>query len=88
MAREKTPEAWIGRQVAITLNVRNPEEFAGKLGEVNDRGVVLTIGSGSKKESLVFYPWGSIRRIRLGEAEAQARRESGKRLAGDPGWFS
>lgn len=88
MARETTPEAWIGKAVAVTLNVRTPEEFMGNLQEVNDRGVVLAIGPGSQEETLAFYPWNSIRRIRLGEARSRAKREPGKRLAGDPGWFS
>lgn len=88
MARETKPEAWIGRPVAVTLNVRTPSEFAGMLEEVNDRGVVLTIGFGSQEESLVFYPWNSIRRLRLGEASSRSKSEPGKRLAGDPGWFS
>ena len=88
MAKEKTPEAWIGRSIAVTLDVRTPEEFTGKLEEVNDRGIVLTIGFGSQNEALVFYPWGSIRRLRLGETGSQPRRDTGKRLVGDPGWFS
>ena len=88
MARETIPEAWIGRSIAVTLDVRTPEEFTGKLDEVNDRGIVLTIGAGSQNEALVFYPWNSIRRLRLGEAGSQPKKEPGKRLAGDPGWFS
>ena len=89
MARETTPEAWIGKTVAVTLNVRTPEEFTGKLEEVNDRGVVLVIGPGSQNEAMAFYPWGSIRRLRLGEGNsAQPTNDTGKRLAGDPGWFS
>lgn len=88
MARETKPEAWIGRSIAVTLDIRNPEEFTGKLDEVNDRGVVLTIGAGSQNEAIAFYPWNSIRRLRLGEAGLQPKRETGKRLAGDPGWFS
>lgn len=88
MAKETKPEAWIGRSIAVTLDVRNPEEFTGKLEEVNDRGVVLTTGAGSQNEAIAFYPWNSIRRLRLGETGSQLKRETGRRLAGDPGWFS
>ncbi len=89
MAREPTPEAWIGRQVAATLNVRNPEEFTGRLEEVNDRGVTLIIGPGSPKEAVTFYPWNSLRRLRLcGEEIGRPKKEPVKRMAGDPGWFS
>ena len=89
MARETAPEAWIGRRVSVTLNVRNPDEFGGRLDEVNDRGVTLVIGPGSQNEAVAFYPWGSIRRLRLDEENsAQPTNEPGKRLAGDPGWFS
>ncbi|MGB3681102.1 MAG: hypothetical protein WA990_01310 [Rubrobacteraceae bacterium] len=92
MAKEPKPEAWIGRRVAVTLNVRNPEEFVGELEEVNDRGVTLVIGPGSSREALTFYPWGSIRRLRLYEESdirpATGPRKPGQRLAGDPGWFS
>lgn len=89
MAREPVPEAWTGRRVAVTLNVRNPDEFRGRLEQVNDRGVTLIIGPGSQKEAATFYPWGSIRRLRLCEEEsARPETDSGKRMAGDPGWFS
>lgn len=92
MAKKPTPEAWIGRRVAVTLDVRNPEEFEGALEEVNDRGVTLVIGPGSPQEALTFYPWGSIRRLRLcKEKDVRPTNEPskpGKRLGGDPGWFS
>lgn len=89
MARETAPEAWIGRRVAVTLNVRNPDEFRGRLEEVNDRGVTLIIGPGSPKEAVAFYPWGSIRRLRLDEENSlPPMKEPGERLSGDPGWFS
>ncbi len=88
LAQEPTPEAWIGRQVAVTLNVRNPDEFRGRLEEVNDRGVTLVIGPDSPKEAVTFYPWGSIRRLRLCEGNSSTVKTPGKRLAGDPGWFS
>ena len=75
--------------MAVTLNVRNPEEFAGRLEEVNDRGITLVIGPGSPKEAVTFYPWNSIRRLRLSEENSgRPKREPGKRMAGDPGWFS
>lgn len=89
LAKDPTPEAWIGRGVAVTLNVRTPDEFTGRLEEVNDRGVTLVLGPGSEGETVVFYPWGSIRRLRLcGETDVRPVRRPGRRLAGDPGWFS
>ena len=89
MTREPTPESWIGWQVAVTLNVRNPDEFRARLEEVNDQGATLIIGLGSPKESPTFYPWTSIRRLRLCEgSNARPTKEPGERLAGDPGWFS
>lgn len=75
--------------MAATLNVRNPDEFTGRLEEVNDRGITLVIGAGSRSEAVAFYPWSSIRRLRLCEEKSgQPEKESGKRMAGDPGWFS
>jgi hypothetical protein len=89
LAKETTPEAWIGWRVAVTLNVRNPDEFVARLEEVNDRGLTLMIGPGSGQEALTFYPWSSVRRLRLSEEKnRQPRKESGRRMAGDPGWFS
>ena len=84
------PEAWIGETVMVVLDVRNPEEFAGRLDEVNDRGVVLVLAPGSANEVETFYPWKGIRRLRLrGSAEeTEPGPRPGERLPGDPGWFS
>lgn len=89
MAIETTPEVWIGWQVAVALNVRNPEEFTGRLEEVNDRGITLVIGPGARNEAVTFYPWNSIRRLRLCEEKTdRPKKEAGKRMVRDPGWFS
>lgn len=91
MAESPTPEAWIGELVAVTLDVHTPEEFTGRLDEVNDRGVMLALAPDSANASLTFYPWGAIRRLRLQTGEdAGSRPETspGERLSGDPGWFS
>lgn len=76
----------------VALSVSSPKEFAGRLDEVNDRGVVLMLAPGSKHEVESFYPWEAIRRLRLrGRAEEDKSSpglEPGRRLPGDPGWFS
>lgn len=75
----------------VALAVRNPKEFAGRLDEVNDRGVVLMLAPGSAHEVEAFYPWNAIRRLRLrgsAQPESFSDLEPGDRLAGDPGWFS
>lgn len=75
----------------VALSVRNPKEFAGRLEEVNDRGVVLMLAPGSAHEVEAFYPWISIRRLRLQgstEKDAHSGLGPGERLPGDPGWFS
>lgn len=76
----------------VALSVRNPKEFASRLDEVNDRGVVVTLSPGSAHETEAFYPWEAIRRLRLRsrkeEAGSGAAAASGDRLPGDPGWFS
>lgn len=86
------PESWVGETVMVALSVSNPKEFAGRLDEVNDRGVVLMLAPGSQHEVESFYPWEAIRRLRLrGSAEevrASSGLEPGERLPGDPGWFS
>lgn len=76
----------------VALSLRNPREFAGRLDEVNDRGIIMTLSAGSVNQVEAFYPWNSIRRIRLRskkeESEARKGSEPGSRLPGDPGWFS
>ena len=89
---EARPESWVGKTVMTALSVRNPKEFAGRLDEVNDRGVVLMLSPGTEHEVEAFYPWESIRRLRLqGSTEKAGSRPAqgtGDRLPGDPGWFS
>ncbi len=91
VARER-PEAWVGEMVTVTLAVRNPQEFTGRLEEVNDRGVVLTIAPDRPGALEAFYPWSAVRRLRPGsEGEGEPDRggpDRPERLPGDPGWFS
>ena len=86
------PEAWVGETVMVALSVRNPKEFAGRLEEVNDRGVVLVLAPGAEHEVEAFYPWEAVRRLRLRgsteEVGSGPGLEPGERLPGDPGWFS
>ena len=83
------PESWLGETVMVALSVRNPKEFEGRLDEVNDRGIVLVLAPGSGHEVEAFYPWISVRRLRLrGETESNESPEPHDRLPGDPGWFS
>ncbi|MGB3634139.1 MAG: hypothetical protein WA982_08875 [Rubrobacteraceae bacterium] len=86
------PESWIGEIVIVALSIRNPKEFTGRLDEVNDRGIVLSLNPDSMNAVEAFYPWAAVRRLRLRskreEMEPRTGPELGKRLPGDPGWFS
>ena len=58
----------------VALSVRSPKEFAGRLEEVNDLGVILILAPGSEHEVEAFYPWVAIRRVRLqGAMETEPR---------------
>lgn len=61
------PEAWIGRTVELVFVSGSSTEYAdGRLEEVNDRGVVLTVEShGEHLARPLFYPWGAV--IQLAE---------------------
>ena len=87
MPGEKIPQAWAGRLVAVTLNIRNPDEFTGRLDEVNELGVALTL-SPSERGVSTFYPWVAVRRLRLIEGDEEPRPGPARRVPGDPGWFS
>jgi hypothetical protein len=56
------PEAWIGRSVELIFVSGSSTEYAdGRLEEVNDRGIVLTVeGHGEHPARLLFYPWGAV----------------------------
>lgn len=85
------PESWVGEMVMVALSVRSPKEFAGRLEEVNDLGVILILAPGSEHEVEAFYPWVAIRRLRLQgamETEPRSGLGPGDHLPGDPGWFS
>jgi hypothetical protein len=89
---ETRPESWLGEIVMVALSTRNPKEFAGRLDEVNDRGVILSLNPDSMNEVEAFYPWGAVRRLRLRSKKEKMAARSGaepdNRLPGDPGWFS
>ena len=70
MLGEKTPipEAWLGRPVRLVfLDGASTEYTEGKLEEVNDRGIVLSVEThvGHLAQPL-FYPWSAV--IQLSEA--------------------
>ncbi len=62
------PEAWIGRAVELIFVSGSSTEYAdGRLEDVNDRGIVLTVkGHGEHPTRPLFYPWGAV--IQLSEA--------------------
>lgn len=84
---ERIPDRWTGRLVAVTLAIRNPDEFVGRLDEANELGVALTL-SPSNREVATFYPWVAVRRLRLIEENEESRPGPTGRMPGDPGWFS
>jgi hypothetical protein len=59
------PEAWIGRSVEIIFVSGSSTEYNdGRLEEVNDRGIVLTVeGHGEHPARHLFYPWGAVIQI-------------------------
>ena len=70
MLGEETPipEAWLGRPVRLVfLDGASTEYAEGKLEEVNDRGIVLSVEThvGHLAQPL-FYPWSAV--IQLLEA--------------------
>jgi len=83
----RIPEKWAGRLVAVTLAIRNPDEFVARLDETNELGVALTL-SPSGQEVATFYPWIAVRRLRLIEDEEGPRPGPARRVPGDPGWFT
>ncbi len=83
----RTPEKWTGRLVAVTLAIRNPDEFVARLDETNELGVALTL-SPSSQGVATFYPWVAVRRLRLIEEKEEPRPGPARRVPGDPGWFS
>jgi len=84
---ENIPQAWTGRMVAVTLAIRNPDEFTGRLDQVNELGVALTL-SPTGREVATFYPWVAVRRLRLIEDGEEPRADPPRRVSGDPGWFT
>jgi hypothetical protein len=62
------PEAWIGGEVELIFVSGSSTEYTdGRLEEVNDRGIVLTVeGHGEHPARPLFYPWGAI--IQLSKA--------------------
>jgi hypothetical protein len=62
------PEAWIGLSVELIFVSGSSTEYAdGRLEEVNDRGIVLTVeGHGEHLPRPLFFPWGAV--IQISEA--------------------
>ncbi len=62
------PEAWIGRAVELIFVSGSSTEYAdGRLEEVNEQGIVLTVeGHGEHPARSLFYPWGAV--IQISEA--------------------
>ncbi len=62
------PEAWIGREVELIFVSGSSTEYAdGRLEEVNEQGIVLTVeGHGEHPARSLFYPWGAV--IQISEA--------------------
>jgi hypothetical protein len=56
------PKAWVGRTVELIFVSRSSTEYTGgRLEEVNDRGIVLTVeGHGEHPARPLFYPWGAV----------------------------
>ncbi len=56
------PEAWVGRKVELIFVSGGSTEYAdGVLGEVNDRGIVLSVeGHGGHPARPLFYPWSAV----------------------------
>jgi hypothetical protein len=67
-ASTPVPEAWISSEVELIFVSGCSTEYAdGRLEEVNERGIVLTVeGHGEHPARPLFYPWGAI--IQLAEA--------------------
>ena len=59
------PEAWVGRSVELIFVSGSSTEYNdGRLEEVNDRGIVLTVeGHGEHPARPLFYPWGAVIQI-------------------------
>ena len=66
---QPSPEAWIGREVVIGVG-KTSARVSGELLEVNERGVVVRVGSeGPRKPARVFYPWRNVQAIQLPDEE-------------------
>jgi excisionase family DNA binding protein len=64
------PEAWIEKQVVLGVGTSGAR-VSGELREVNDRGVVIHVGSEGQREAVyVFYPWSNVQAIRIPDKEA------------------
>jgi hypothetical protein len=66
------PEAWIGQEVNITyIGAGKTNDVNCKITEVNDQGVGVERGGGTKSS---FFPWTSIVRIDLGYASQEHKK--------------
>jgi hypothetical protein len=63
------PEAWIEKRVVLGVGISGAR-VSGELREVNDRGVVIHVGSeGQREAAYVFYPWSNVQAIQLPDDE-------------------
>jgi len=97
LAGKHVPEAWVGQEVFVTVEGRQPVHA--KLDEVSPRGLVvrvatsITWGGGSKysgpaqsdtRPVPTFYPWHRIDSIRLAEPEEGREQEDAGREESGP----
>ena len=66
------PEDWVGRTVTVGLEFRGAAPYAGELGEVSDRGIVLLHRRANLPDQPIFYPWRLVSWIQPSEAEDRA----------------
>src|SRR5215208_4864453 len=72
---QPAPEAWIEKQVVLGVGTSGAR-VSGELREVNDRGVVIYVGSEGQREAVyVFYPWSNVQAIRIPDEEAPEQPE-------------
>ena len=68
MEREQIPEAWIDE--IVTLRLGDGGSVSGTLRALNDRGVVVYVGSNHHSHEPsrhLFYPWASVTAIQYVE---------------------
>jgi hypothetical protein len=70
VAKKDIPQKWTGDEVEVSIRTDVPEESTGKLKEVNDAGIVVSLTvqkNGRDYGRTVFYPWQTVNWIRPAE---------------------